>query len=76
MIEQELLKVFRAFVADLDAHGGAVAAGLELALERADEVADFFLVDVEVTVARDAKLVAAVDLEPREQAIDMDADDR
>ncbi len=63
MIQQELLQVRRTFVAHLDAHGGAVTARLELALERADKVTHFFLVDVEVAVAGHAELVAAVHLQ-------------
>ena len=63
-------------MSDLDAHSRAVAAGLELALERADEIADLLLVDVEIAVTRNAKLVAAVDLEAREQAVDVDANNR
>ena len=76
MIEQELLQVFGTLVANLEPYGGTVATGLELAFERPHEVTDFLVVDVEVTIARDAKLVTAVDIQPRKQSIDMHADNR
>ena len=52
---------------DFEAHGRAVPAGDELALQRVHQVVDFFLVDVQVAVARDAELVAALDLHADEQ---------
>ena len=76
MIEQELLQVLRAFVSDLDAHGSAVATCLELAFERTHEIADFFIINVEIAVPCNAKLIAAVDFKTREQAIDVHPDDR
>ena len=57
-------------------YGCAIAAGLELAFQRAHEVADFFLVHVQVAVSGNAKLVAALDLQARKQALDVHPDDR
>ena len=76
VIEQEFLQVLRAFMADLDAYGGAIAAGLELAFERSHEIADLFIVDVQVAVARHAELVTTVYLETGEKAIHVHANDR
>ncbi len=75
MIQQEFLQVFRAFVADLDTHGGAVAARLQLAFEYVDEVRDFLLVNVEIGIARDAELVATLGAQAGEQLGDMHAND-
>ena len=76
VVEQEFLQVLGTFVADLDTHRGAVAAGLELAFQRAYEIADLFVVNVKVAVARHSELVTAADLEARKQAADVHANDR
>jgi hypothetical protein len=76
MIQQELLQVLRTLIPDLDTHGRAVATGLELAFQRVDEVADFFVVHVQIAVARDAELITAVDLDTDEKLIDERVDDR
>ena len=76
MIEQELLQVRRTFMADLDAYGSAIAACLELTFQRADEVTYLLLVDIQVTVARHAKLVATINLQAREQPFDVHANHR
>ncbi len=76
VVEHEFLQVRRAFVADLETDPGTVTAGLQLAFERPDQVGYFFLVNVEVRVARDTELVTAVNLQPREQFGDVDANDR
>ena len=51
----------------LQPHRGAVAAVRQLALERAAQVVDFFLVDEQVAVAGHAELVAAHHLDAGEQ---------
>jgi hypothetical protein len=44
-------------VTDLDADGSAISTRFELTFERAHEIADFFVINVEVTISRYAKLV-------------------
>ena len=66
---QELHHVLGAVAGGLQAHRRAVAAVRELALERAPQVVDFFLVDEQVAVARDAELVAADHLDAGEQLV-------
>ena len=67
--QQEARHVFRAIARGLQAHGRAVAAMRELAFERAPQVVDFFLVDEQVAVARDAELIAAEHFDAREQLV-------
>jgi hypothetical protein len=51
-------------------HRRAEAAAEQLALQRAGEVLDFFLVDEQLGVAGDAELVGALDLQAGEQVVD------
>ena len=53
----------------LEPHRRAVAALRQLALERAAQVVDFFVVDEQVAVARQAELVAAEHLHALEQVL-------
>ena len=64
---QESVEIRRAVARHLEAHRGAVAAMRELAFERAAQVVDFFVVDEQVAVARDAELVAAEHFHAGEQ---------
>ena len=61
---------------DLDPNGVAVTARLHLAFQCAHEIVDFLVIDVQIAVAGDPELIAAIDLEPWEQLRDMHADDR
>jgi hypothetical protein len=74
VVEQKFLQVFGTLVADFYAHRRPVAAGFELTLECSHEVADLFLVNIEITVTRHAELVTAIYIQTREQAIDMHPD--
>ena len=65
--QQEARHVLRAVARGLQAHGRAVAAMRQLAFERAPQVVDFFLVDEQVAVARDAELIAAEHVDAREE---------
>ncbi len=47
----------------LETHGLAVSTGLELSFERAYEVMDFLVVDLQIAVAGNTELVAATDLQ-------------
>ena len=75
MIEQKLLQVLRTLIPDLNAHGGSVAARLELTFKRSNEIADLFVVDVQVTIARNTELIAAIHVESRKQALNMNTND-
>ena len=57
------------------AHGVAVAARGELALDGAQQVVDFFLLDEQIAVARDAELIAAAHAHAGEQLRDERLDD-
>ena len=64
---EERVEIGRAVVRYLEAHRRAVAPMRELALERAPQVVDFFVVDEQVAVARDSELIAAEYVHAREQ---------
>ena len=59
LTHEEGVEIRRAIARDFEAHGGAISAMRELAFERAAQVVDFFVVDEQVAVARDAELIAA-----------------
>ena len=75
MLQQEVDHCRRAVRRGLEPHRRAVAALREFALERAAQVVDFFVVDVQVAVARQAELIAAQHLHPAEQPGDEGFDD-
>ena len=62
-------------VADLEPHRGAEPAAGQLALERLQQVLVAVLLDLDVGVAGDAEDVVGDDLEPREQLLQVDADE-
>ena len=74
--EQEFGHRFRAVVGDFEAHGVAEVALRQFALQLGAQVLDFFLVDEEVGIARDAELVAAEHLHAGEQFADEFVQDR
>ena len=76
MAQQEGGDVFRAIERGLQTHSRAVAALCEFALDRAQQVVHFFVVDEQVTVARHAKLPGAFDFHAAEQLCDEGRDDR
>jgi hypothetical protein len=51
---------------DFEPDGRAVPTGLKLALKCVHKVADLFVIDVQVAIASDAKLVAAISAQTRE----------
>ena len=57
----------RTVVRGFQAHGVAEAARGQLALDRAQQVVDFFLLDEQVAVARDPELIAAAHVHAGEQ---------
>ena len=63
-------------VRGFQAHGIAVAPRGQFALDRAQQVIDFFLLDKQIAVARDAKLVAAAHLHAGKQRRYKGLDDR
>ena len=75
MIEEKFAEIIRAFVANLYSNSGAVSAGFQLSFKGPDEITDFFIVNVQITVSRHPELVAAVYVETREQPLDMDPND-
>jgi hypothetical protein len=48
VLKEELLQIRRTLVADLETHGRTVAAGSQLTLESMRQVADLFVVNVEI----------------------------
>ena len=70
------MQILRTAGADLDADGSAVATGLQLTFKCADEIIDLFVVDIQIAVSSNAKLVAAIYLQPGKESIDMHANDR
>ena len=76
MVEQELLQVLGTLMANLDAYRRAVTAGFELTLERADKIANLFLVDVQVGDTCNAELLAAINPESGKQAVNVNPDNR
>ena len=60
----------RALLGDLQAHRAQVTAADEFVAQGEREVFDFFLVDDQLGVARDAELVRALHLHAREQLVD------
>src|SRR6185437_15054917 len=68
--QQELHDVGRAVLRGLEPHRRPVAPMRELALERAAQVIDLFLVDEKIAVAGDPELVTADDLNPGEELLD------
>ena len=75
LIEQKVTQLTGAVVGHLQADLIAKAARTELALHRAQQVIHLLLVDEEIGVAGDAKLVAALHLHPREQGVHMGVND-
>ena len=64
-IEQHAPHVRRAAVLDLEPDGVAARALAQLVLDGAQQIFRFFLVDVEIAVARDAEAVDLLDLRGR-----------
>ena len=60
VIQQEGTQFFGALARYFETHRGTVAAGGKLALERAHEVVHLLIIDIEIAVARDTELVAAL----------------
>ena len=61
---------------DFEPDRSAITAGFQLSLERAHKVADFFVIDIQVAVACHPKLVAAFNIQAREQLLNVHPDDR
>ena len=76
MIEQKLNQVVRTLVPNLYAYCGSVTTGLELSFQRAHQIADFFIINVQVAVSRNTKLIAAINLKPGKQFVHIDSNDR
>ena len=76
LANQELDEVFRTVVGHLQPNLVAEAARGQLALERALEIVDLFLVDEQIGVARDPELIAAGHLHPGKQITDVLVDQR
>ena len=76
MLEQIGRELLWTIVRGLEAHRDAITALEELAFERCHQVVDVLVVDEKIAVARDAELVAAVDLHAGEQLIDERVNDR
>ena len=66
LLQQESRHDLRAVVCDFQAHAVAEVALRQFALQRDAKVLDFFVVDEQVRVARDAELVAAQHVHARE----------
>ena len=67
LLQQVGENLIRTVVRGFQAHRIAVAPRGQLTLDRAQQVIDFFLLDEQVAVARDAELVAAAHLHAGEQ---------
>ena len=66
----------RRVVRDFETHLVAEPARRQLALERAQQIVDFFFVDEQIAVARDSELIAAGDFHAGEQVADVGVHDR
>ena len=73
MIQQEFTQIVRALPGYLDSNGGTVSTCLQLTFQCPNQVTDLFVVDVQVAVSGDAKLVAAINVETWKQAVDIDS---
>ena len=62
-------------MSNLDTNRCTIATRLELSFERANKITDFLVVDVQIAVTRDAKLIATINLQTRKQAVDVDTND-
>ena len=69
VVQQKITKILRTPVTDLESNGSAITAGFELALERMYEIFYLFVVDIEVAVPGDAKLIAALDVHAGETGL-------
>ena len=67
-IQQALDGVLRAIMFDLQSHRGSSLDLAQLGFDSMEEVARFFLIDVEVAVARHAEQVRSLDLHSMKQA--------
>ncbi len=76
LAEQIRQDLVRAVVRGFQANCVAEAARGEFAFDRAQQVVDFFLLDEQIAVARDSKLVAAAHVHAGEQLRDEGLDDR
>ena len=76
MVQQKIAQILGTGMADFEADGRSVSAGLELTFECTHQIIHFFVVDIEVTVAGDTKLVAALNGHSRKQIVDMCMDHR
>ena len=76
VLEKVRGELIGAVVRRLEPHGVAIAALEQFAFDRMLEVVHVFVVDEQIAVACDSKLIAAVDLHPREQLVDERVDHR
>ncbi len=76
LLQQERGEVRRAIGGDLEAHREAELALRQFALQRLAQVLDFFFVDPQVGVARDAELRIIDDLAAGEELVQMRVHDR
>ena len=60
----------------LESYRGSVSTVGKLSLERMHEVVDFLIVNVQIAVSRNAKLIATVDTHAGEQFVDKCVNDR
>ena len=75
-LEEQAREIFRAIRFHFQAHGVAAAGPPQFLLDAAQEVFGFFVVDVEIAVARDAKGVHAVEDQAGEKIGDVLFDQR
>ena len=71
MVQKKIAKILWTSMTDFETDGRAKSAGLELPFECANEIFDLLVVNIEVTVASDPKLVATRNVHARKQIGDM-----
>ena len=74
--EQQFPKIFRTIGFDFETNSVAAAGPSQFLLDAAQQIFGFFLVDIEIAVARDAEGVHAVENQARKKIADVMFDQR
>jgi len=75
-VQQIFRQIIRAIMCDLESNGRTVAGCHQLAFNGAFQVIDFLRIDIQITVARNAKLITAGDFHASKQFVDEGVYDR
>ena len=75
VIKQKVAKILRTFLTGFEAYSCAVTASCKLAFESPNQIIDFLIIDIQVAVASNPKLMASPDSHSGEQVCHMCVND-